>query len=99
MIKSWTIHFEMHRGYWPKLHIFRTPRHGDRVRDGGIPGTLVACPSCSGIGLLHIPDSAPEPSDLDKTLANVYSKLSPEERSAVEGYVDMFLGSQKKHGS
>lgn len=57
MIKIWTIHFEMHKGYIPKLKIFRTPRHGDRVRDGGVMGTLIACQECSGVGLLHQPDS------------------------------------------
>lgn len=58
MIKIWIVHFEWHRKYhrFPRLHIYRKPRHGDRVMDGGLMGTLIACSACSGVGLLHDPD-------------------------------------------
>lgn len=36
------------------------PSPGDRVVDGGEPGTLVRCVECSGSGLLHQPDELPE---------------------------------------
>lgn len=55
MIKRWTIHFEYHWGYWPRFSIRRNPRHGDRVVDGGVPGTLKRCPTCQD-GFLHEPD-------------------------------------------
>lgn len=35
-------------------------RHaGERCKDGGIWGTLVRCPECSGDGLLHLSDELP----------------------------------------
>lgn len=55
MIKRWTIHLEFHRGYWPKFYIRPNPRHGDRVVDGGVLGTLKRCPTCQD-GFLHDPD-------------------------------------------
>lgn len=35
------------------------PKPGDRVEDGGVMGTLIRCPQCSGDGLLHQPDELP----------------------------------------
>jgi hypothetical protein len=34
---------------------------GDRVKDGGVMGTLVRCEQCGGSGQLHQPDQTPEP--------------------------------------
>jgi hypothetical protein len=83
MIKIWTIHLEVHKGYLPKLKIFRAPRHGDRVRDGGIMGTLVACQECSGVGLLHhadedgaFPRAVPESDESPDTLVVTLSPTS-----------------------
>jgi hypothetical protein len=57
MIKRYILHVEFHWGYWPTISIHRAPMVGDRVVDGDIPGTLVGCKECSGVGLLHQPDS------------------------------------------
>lgn len=35
------------------------PRSGDRVENGGVMGTLIRCPECSGDGLLHKEDPRP----------------------------------------
>jgi hypothetical protein len=59
MINRYVIHIGAHRGYWPRLSIRRAPRHGDRVIDGGEPGTLVRCRDCDGTGFLHHPDRLP----------------------------------------
>jgi hypothetical protein len=56
MIARYVLHIEAHRGYRPRLSLRRAPQPGDRVTDGGIPGTLVRCPQC-GEGMLHAPDS------------------------------------------
>lgn len=57
MIKRWTIHLEFHWGYWPRFYIRPQPKAGERHIDGGLPGVLVNCKECSGVGLLHQPDS------------------------------------------
>ncbi|MFL6416809.1 MAG: hypothetical protein ACJ74Y_14190 [Bryobacteraceae bacterium] len=61
MIKRYILHLEFHKGYWPPIISFRRmPRHGDRMVDGGVPGTLIGCPTCSTTGFLHRPDQFPE---------------------------------------
>jgi hypothetical protein len=56
VIKRYILHLEFHKGYWPIISFRRMPRHGDRMVDGGIPGTLIGCPTCSTTGFLHRPD-------------------------------------------
>lgn len=56
MIARWVLQVEVHVGYWPRVSFRRAPRPGDAVVDGGVPGVLVACPECSGGGLLLEPD-------------------------------------------
>jgi hypothetical protein len=56
VIKRYILHFEFHKGYWPIISFRRVPKHGDRVEDGGVMGTLIACKACSGVGLLHVAD-------------------------------------------
>lgn len=55
MIKRYILHIEFHWGYCPRISIKRAPRHGDRVVDGGVLGTLQRCPTCQE-GFLHEPD-------------------------------------------
>ncbi len=55
MIKRWILHIEFHWGYRPRISLRRAPRSGDRVTDGGVPGTLERCALC-GEGFLHVPD-------------------------------------------
>lgn len=55
MIKSYILHIEAHRNRLPRISFKRAPQHGDRVVDGGIPGTLKLCPECQE-GFLHQPD-------------------------------------------
>ncbi len=58
MIKRYILHIEAHRNvfrYRPRISFKRAPRHGDRVVDGGVPGTLKLCPECQE-GFLHEPD-------------------------------------------
>lgn len=55
MIARYLLHLEAHRGHRPRLSLRRAPRPGDRVVDGGIPGTLAACEPCSGEGFLVEP--------------------------------------------
>lgn len=55
MIARYVLHLEAHRGRLPRVSLRRAPRHGDRVVDGGIPGTLVACEPCSAEGFLVEP--------------------------------------------
>lgn len=59
MIKRYILHIEFHRGYRPRISFRRVPQPGDRVEDGGEMGTLVACRTCSAMGLLHVPDRMP----------------------------------------
>lgn len=59
MIKRYILHIEFHWGYRPRISLRRKPRAGDHVIDGGIPGTLEACKTCDGDGLLLRPDEAP----------------------------------------
>lgn len=56
MIKRYILHVELHRGYLPKISFRREPRPGDRFKNDGEWGTLVACQHCSGMGTLHVPD-------------------------------------------
>jgi hypothetical protein len=56
MIKCYVLHIELHNGYWPRVSFKRAPQPGDRVVDGGVPGTLVRCKEC-GEGFLHQPYS------------------------------------------
>lgn len=61
MIKRYVLHIEAHRNvfrYRPRISFKRAPRHGDRVVDGGILGTLKLCPLCQE-GFLHEPDPRP----------------------------------------
>ena len=69
MIKRYILHFEFHWRYWPRISIKRVPRPGDRVFDGGEWGTLIACPECSGDGLLHLVESEDDSSTLPEELA------------------------------
>ncbi len=55
MILRYILHVEFHWGYRPRINLRRAPRSGDRVTDGGIPGTLRRCALC-GDGFLHEPD-------------------------------------------
>lgn len=55
MIAEYILHLEFHRGYRPRISLRRKPEAGDRVVDGGTPGTLVRCREC-GEGFLHVPD-------------------------------------------
>jgi hypothetical protein len=55
VIARFVLHVEAHRGYRPRVSFRRAPRPGDRVVDGGVPGTLVRCREC-GEGFLHQPD-------------------------------------------
>ncbi len=55
MIERWILHVEFHWGYRPRVSLRRAPRSGDRVVDGGVPGTLERCALC-GEGFLHVPD-------------------------------------------
>lgn len=71
MIKRYILHIEFHWGYWPIISFRRTPRHGDRVMDGGEMGTLEACQTCSTVGFLHRADVDPRarvisPTDLNE---------------------------------
>lgn len=65
MILIYILHIEFHWGYRPRISIRRKPRVGDRMINGGVPGTLVGCPTCSTDGFLHQEDSMaglwPEP--------------------------------------
>jgi hypothetical protein len=80
MIRQYVVHIEWHRGYRPRLSIRRRPRHGDRVVDGGEPGTLIACRECGGDGMLHLrdrPPAASAPTSLDMDLDPEPSKRGP----------------------
>lgn len=58
MIKRYILHLEAHRNifrYRPRISFKRAPRAGDRVKDGGVMGTLRLCPTCQE-GFLHEPD-------------------------------------------
>lgn len=55
MIKRYVLHIEAHKRHLPRVSFKRAPRAGDRVVDGGVPGTLKLCPVCEE-GLLHEPD-------------------------------------------
>jgi hypothetical protein len=69
VIARYVLHVELHRGYRPRISFRRAPRPGDRVIDGGVPGTLEGCSACSCTGLLHradirtTRDDIPLPSD------------------------------------
>jgi hypothetical protein len=55
VIVRYILHIEAHWGYRPRISLRRAPRSGDRVTDGGVPGTLRRCALC-GEGFLHEPD-------------------------------------------
>jgi hypothetical protein len=55
MIKRYILHIETHWRYRPRISFKKAPKAGDRVVDGGIPGTLKLCPTCQE-GFLHEPD-------------------------------------------
>ncbi len=55
MILRYILHIEANWGYRPRINLRRAPRSGDRVVDGGVPGTLRRCWEC-GEGFLHDPD-------------------------------------------
>ena len=57
MIVRYLLHVEAHWGYLPRVSVHRAPRSGDRVVNGGDPGTLVRCKHC-GEGFLHQPAAA-----------------------------------------
>jgi hypothetical protein len=59
MIRRYILHIELHKGYKPCVSIKRAPYHGQRVKNGNFPGTLKACPTCSGEGYLHELDNMP----------------------------------------
>lgn len=59
MIKRYILHIEFRWGYRPHISIKKLPSPGDRIIDGGTPGTLVSCPTCSNAGLLHKADAQP----------------------------------------
>lgn len=54
------LHFEVHRGYRPRLSAKLEPKLGARAYDGGLTGTLLRCPACSGDGYLLMLDELPE---------------------------------------
>jgi hypothetical protein len=60
VILRYLLHLEWHCGYRPTVKMRRAPREGDRVVDGGEPGTLVRCRGC-GAGFLHQMDRPLEP--------------------------------------
>lgn len=53
MIYRRILHLEFHWGYWPRVSFRRPLRPGDRLPEG----VLIACETCSGMGLLSISDS------------------------------------------
>src|SRR3954467_14874548 len=55
MIKRYILHIEAHKWHLPRISFKRAPKHGDRVMDGGVMGTLKLCPECQE-GFLHEPD-------------------------------------------
>lgn len=80
MIKRYVLHIEAHRRRLPRISFKRAPRPGDRVVDGGIPGTLRRCPTCQE-GFLHEPDprpvySRPKPSPKPSLLGLFVSELA-----------------------
>lgn len=56
MLKIYILHLEWNKGYRPHVSLRRKPKAGDRVLNGGEPGTLLTCDTCSGTGTLHQPD-------------------------------------------
>lgn len=81
IVREWIIHFEWWLGkrWFPRLHIYRKPRHGDRVKDGGVMGTLIACQACSGVGLLHQADEFKLPEDMPFPMPSLYPESLPDD--------------------
>jgi hypothetical protein len=66
VIRRYILRIELHKGSKPCISIKRVPFDGQRVKNGHFPGTLKACPTCSGEGYLHELDNMPsamKPSD------------------------------------
>lgn len=84
MIKRYILHIEAHKWRVPRISFKRAPKHGDRVMDGGVMGTLKLCPECQE-GFLHEPDPPrvrrsrprpPRPTMLERVLADLSRNLT-----------------------